>query len=177
MRVRLALAVAIAAGLGDRDAVIRCLRQSCRLGTLEFLSYNNLSWALSTARNATAADLDEALWLARRGLEIAPFDTCWDTLAEALWKRGNLPEAAVALRAASRLSPDKPVYRDRLMALCKEMNLSPFRSLLDRPARPTVDDPLQTLVVDESNPGFVDHPADADQTLMADDLELPPKEA
>ena len=70
------------------------------------------------------AELDEALWAARRAVALTPRSTCWDTLAEVLFRKGDLPGAIAAAREAIRLNPQMPQYRERMRTLCAD--LPPF---------------------------------------------------
>ncbi len=75
--------------IDDKPKAIECYREAIRLGTRESASYNNLSWYLCTSARPTDADLEEAVWAARRAVEMAPVASFWDTLAEALERRRN----------------------------------------------------------------------------------------
>jgi serine/threonine-protein kinase len=68
---------------------------------------NNLAWALATAPDERMRDLDEAIRLARRTLDLQPADPAsWNTLGVALLHAGD-PEGAIeALRESVRLQGD-----------------------------------------------------------------------
>jgi tetratricopeptide (TPR) repeat protein len=68
---------------------------------------NNLAWALATAPDERMRDLDEAIRLARRTLDLQPADPAsWNTLGVALLHAGD-PEGAIeALHESVRLQGD-----------------------------------------------------------------------
>ncbi|MFN0006464.1 MAG: protein kinase domain-containing protein [Planctomycetota bacterium] len=60
---------------------------------------NNIAWALATARDEGMRDLDEAVRLARRAVELEDSDhATWNTLGVALYYSGDLEGAVEALR-------------------------------------------------------------------------------
>ncbi len=64
---------------------------------------NNLAWPLATAADVRMRDLDEAIRLARRSVEIHDGDAAWNTLGVALFYAGDLEGALEALRRSVRL--------------------------------------------------------------------------
>ena len=75
-----------------------------------------MAWTLATERDIPSqAELDEAVQLASRALEIAPDVASYhDTLATVFEKMGRLEEAAAAFRKAVELAPDNPVFKESL---------------------------------------------------------------
>jgi len=65
---------------------------------------NNLAWALATATDEGMRDLDEAVRLARRAVELREDnDAAWNTLGVALYYSGDLEGAVEALRRSVQL--------------------------------------------------------------------------
>jgi tetratricopeptide (TPR) repeat protein len=103
---------------GQTDQAIAQLRAAVRKGTADPTAWNNLAWYLVTGRTPNESELEVALWAARRAIALAPRSPCWDTLAEVLFRKGNIPDAIAAAREVLRLDPDRPDYRERMRALC-----------------------------------------------------------
>lgn len=72
---------------------------------------NSVAWALATSDLL----LDDALRLAKRAVRLAP-DNCniWDTLGEALFRRGELEDAIEAQRKAVELNPGNKLFEEKL---------------------------------------------------------------
>jgi tetratricopeptide (TPR) repeat protein len=115
----------VLAAIDDMPQAIECYREAIRLGTREARSYNNLSWYLCMSARPTDAPLEEAVWAARRAVELAPIATFWDTLAEALERSGDLAGAIAAAREAIRDNPEREVYRERMRRLCEQVPTEP----------------------------------------------------
>ena len=90
--------------MGQTGQAIDQFREAVRTGNATPSAWNNLAWYLVTRGTPGAAELDEALWAARRAVYLTPRSTCWDTLAEVLFRKGDLPGAIAATREAIRLT-------------------------------------------------------------------------
>jgi serine/threonine-protein kinase len=64
---------------------------------------NNLAWVLATPADTRMRDLDQAIRLARRSIELAETDAAWNTLGVALFYTGRFEESIDALRRSVRL--------------------------------------------------------------------------
>ena len=72
---------------------------------------NGIAWQLAI----NDVRLDTALRLAQRAVELSPASGhIWDTLGEAHARRGEYREAVKAQEKAVELSPDEPLFRERL---------------------------------------------------------------
>lgn len=82
---------------------------------------NNAAWILATTDDASLADPEKAVELARRAVLAAPLPHVLDTLAEALHKNGDIAEAIRTMEAAISLTPandpNRPQFIDKLEEL------------------------------------------------------------
>ncbi|MCY2959063.1 MAG: protein kinase [Planctomycetota bacterium] len=65
--------------------------------------HNNLAWPLASAPNVEMRNLEEAIRLARRSIELKESDAAWNTLGVALFYKGDLEASIEALRRSVRL--------------------------------------------------------------------------
>lgn len=106
------------AGSGDLPGAVGRYREAIRAGATDPRTYNNLAWYTCTGPKPGPADLQEAEWAARRAVELAPVAGFWDTLAEALARRGDTAGAIAATREALRVEPGRESFRERMRNLC-----------------------------------------------------------
>ncbi|MFN0244385.1 MAG: protein kinase domain-containing protein [Planctomycetota bacterium] len=64
---------------------------------------NNLAWSLATTADERMRDVDQAIRLARRSIELAESDASWNTLGVALYYAGDFQASIDALRRSVRL--------------------------------------------------------------------------
>lgn len=150
-------------GLGDLFAAqqqhaqaVASYRRAADLGTDNVRVLNNLAWHEATSELGRPADLSLALAAAERAAGLAPVGFVLDTLAEVYLRRGNLPAAMAAARAAYRDEPHNEKYALRLA------NLAP---LLDD-AFPALGDQTASAMLARADGGA---DPDADVALQLDD--------
>jgi tetratricopeptide (TPR) repeat protein len=87
---------------GDVARAVRAYREAIRLDAELPRTLNDLAWLFADA----GTDLDEAVDLATRAVGLEPHANHYDTLAWALYKRGDLRAALTAIEKAANDAPD-----------------------------------------------------------------------
>ncbi|MEZ4433020.1 MAG: tetratricopeptide repeat protein [bacterium] len=100
-----------AAAAGEAAEAEAAWRRALALAPTDARALNNLAWLLRDRPEAR----DEAIRLARRAVEAAPGNgSAWDTLAELLYRAGDIDGALSANeRAASRDPGHRALYETR----------------------------------------------------------------
>ncbi len=91
------------AASGSKSEMQRVLRVYLERFPSDADVHNNLAWPLATAADVKMRDLDEAIRLARRSVELKESDAAWNTLGVALYYAGDAEGALEALRRSVRL--------------------------------------------------------------------------
>jgi tetratricopeptide (TPR) repeat protein len=102
----------------NQAEAIRLYREAIRTGASDPSTFNNFAWYVCQGPEPREAELREALWAARRAVEIAPLAGIWDTLAEVYARLGDLELAIAATREAIRIDPERQSFRQRMRGLC-----------------------------------------------------------
>jgi len=101
---------------GQYDRAIKQYRNAISANPNSAIPYNNLAWLYMEM----GTNLDEALDLARRAVELSPTAPCIETLARVYFKAGMYADAEREIRRAIRLSPDNERYLELLREIRKK---------------------------------------------------------
>jgi tetratricopeptide (TPR) repeat protein/tRNA A-37 threonylcarbamoyl transferase component Bud32 len=95
---------------------------------------NNIAWGLASTPNEAMRDLERAVTLARRSIELQPTDATWNTLGVALYYSGDLSGSIDALRESVRLQGAGNVVDWLFLAMAHKRlgNAGEARSWYDR---------------------------------------------
>ena len=87
--------------IGAVDVTQRTIRAYLARFASDPDAWNNVAWFLITAKDPKLRDLDEAIRLARRAIELKEAAGYWNTLGLALYYSGDYPGAIDALRKSA----------------------------------------------------------------------------
>ena len=73
-------------------------------------AYNNLAWLYADLQ----INLDQAVGLAKKAVELAPTSSNFDTLAYVYYQHKEYPQAEEAIKRAIKISPDNQKYNEML---------------------------------------------------------------
>ena len=73
-------------------------------------AYNNLAWLYADLQ----MNLDQAVGLAKKAVELAPTSSNFDTLAYVYYQRKQYPQAEEAIKRAIKISPSNQKYNEML---------------------------------------------------------------
>jgi hypothetical protein len=93
----------------DREA-IKTYERLIQLDSGQSLALNNLAWLLATAEDKSLRDDHRALSLAKRAVSLERSPMYLDTLAEAYYVNGMIPEAVETIKEAIALAKNNKDY-------------------------------------------------------------------
>ena len=73
-------------------------------------AYNNLAWLYADLQ----MNLDQAVGLAKKAVELAPTSSNFDTLAYVYYQHNQYPQAEEAIKRAIKISPSNQKYNEML---------------------------------------------------------------
>jgi Zn-dependent protease with chaperone function len=83
---------------------------------------NNLAWLLATTENPRLRNPQKALQYARKAVTLKKAPHIWDTLAEALYANGRIPEAISAENQALKMDPrNRQSYEKQILKFKKAL--------------------------------------------------------
>ena len=91
---------------GEGEKAIESFETALQLRPNFAPACNGLAWLYAESEK----NIDEAITLARKAIELKPIASYWDTLAYALYKARRYKEAAEAIATAIDLKPNDPDY-------------------------------------------------------------------
>jgi tetratricopeptide (TPR) repeat protein len=99
--------------IGNFEGAIMAYERVLSLDPNQPIALNNLAWILVTAPDAKLRNKEKALILARKAVAIEPSAIFLDTLAEALYVNGFVPEAVKTIKEAIPMASEGRGYYEK----------------------------------------------------------------